>query len=86
MANGIYKITEDFEKALGDYTGAPYVVTVDNMIRWIILVLRCSNFWVTTLGFQLHWKSGTSQTIKGFIKFLKIINCSSRIFPSLRFS
>ena len=30
MANGIYKITEDFEKSLSDYTGAPYVVTVDN--------------------------------------------------------
>ena len=29
MANGIYKITEDFENALSDYTGAPYVVTVD---------------------------------------------------------
>ena len=28
MANGIYKITEDFEKALADYTGSPYVVTV----------------------------------------------------------
>ena len=24
MANGVYKITEDFERALGDYTGAPY--------------------------------------------------------------
>jgi len=24
MANGIYKITEDFEKALADYTGAKY--------------------------------------------------------------
>ena len=24
MANGVYKITEDFEKALCEYTGAPY--------------------------------------------------------------
>jgi len=24
MATGVYKITEDFEKALSDYTGAPY--------------------------------------------------------------
>jgi dTDP-4-amino-4,6-dideoxygalactose transaminase len=31
MANGIYKITEDFEKALADYTGAKYAVTLDNM-------------------------------------------------------
>ena len=29
MANGIYKITEDFENALSEYTGAKYVVTVD---------------------------------------------------------
>lgn len=39
MANGIYKITEDFEKALADYTGAPYVVTVDNQSNAIFLAL-----------------------------------------------
>ena len=39
MANGIYKITEDFENALGDYTGAPYVVTVDNMSNALFLAL-----------------------------------------------
>jgi dTDP-4-amino-4,6-dideoxygalactose transaminase len=39
MANGIYKITEDFEKALGDYTGAPYVVTVDNQSNALFLAL-----------------------------------------------
>jgi dTDP-4-amino-4,6-dideoxygalactose transaminase len=39
MANGIYKITEDFEKALSDYTGAPYVVTVDNQSNALFLAL-----------------------------------------------
>jgi dTDP-4-amino-4,6-dideoxygalactose transaminase len=39
MANGIYKITEDFEKVLSDYTGAPYVVTVDNMSNALFLAL-----------------------------------------------
>ena len=39
MANGIYKITEDFEKALSDYTGAPYVITVDNMSNAMFLAL-----------------------------------------------
>ena len=39
MANGIYKITEDFEKALADYTGAPYVVTVDNQSNALFLAL-----------------------------------------------
>jgi len=39
MANGIYKITEDFEKALSDYTGAPYVITLDNMSNALFLAL-----------------------------------------------
>ncbi len=39
MANGIYKITEEFEKALSDYTGAPYVVTLDNMSNALFLAL-----------------------------------------------
>lgn len=39
MANGVYKITEDFEKAISDYTGAPYVVTVDNQSNALFLAL-----------------------------------------------
>ena len=39
MANGIYKITEDFEEALAEYTGAKYVVTVDNMSNALFLSL-----------------------------------------------
>jgi dTDP-4-amino-4,6-dideoxygalactose transaminase len=39
MANGIYKITEDFEKALSDYTGSPYVVSLDNMSNALFLSL-----------------------------------------------
>jgi dTDP-4-amino-4,6-dideoxygalactose transaminase len=39
MANGIYKITEDFEKELSDYTKAPYVVTVDNQSNALFLAL-----------------------------------------------
>ena len=39
MAQGVYKITEDFEKALSDYTGAPYVVTVDNQSNALFLSL-----------------------------------------------
>jgi dTDP-4-amino-4,6-dideoxygalactose transaminase len=39
MANGIYKITEDFEKALADYTGAKYAVTLDNMSNALFLAL-----------------------------------------------
>ena len=39
MANGIYKITEDFEKSLCDYTGAPYAITLDNMSNALFLAL-----------------------------------------------
>jgi dTDP-4-amino-4,6-dideoxygalactose transaminase len=39
MANGVYKITEDFERALSDYTGSPYVVTVDNQSNALFLSL-----------------------------------------------
>ena len=39
MANGIYKITEDFESALSKYTNAPYVVTVDNQSNALFLAL-----------------------------------------------
>lgn len=39
MANGIYKITDEFEKELGRYTGSPYVVTLDNMSNALFLAL-----------------------------------------------
>jgi dTDP-4-amino-4,6-dideoxygalactose transaminase len=39
MANGVYKITEDFEKALSEYTGADYVVVVDNQSNALFLAL-----------------------------------------------
>jgi dTDP-4-amino-4,6-dideoxygalactose transaminase len=39
MANGVYKITEEFEEKLGHYTGAKYVVTVDNMSNALFLSL-----------------------------------------------
>jgi dTDP-4-amino-4,6-dideoxygalactose transaminase len=39
MANGVYKITEDFEEELSKYTGAPYVVTVDNQSNALFLAL-----------------------------------------------
>jgi dTDP-4-amino-4,6-dideoxygalactose transaminase len=44
MANGIYKITEDFEKALADYTGSKYVVTLDNMSNGLFLALYYEHY------------------------------------------
>jgi dTDP-4-amino-4,6-dideoxygalactose transaminase len=39
MSNGVYKITEEFESKLADYTGAKYVVTLDNMSNALFLAL-----------------------------------------------
>jgi dTDP-4-amino-4,6-dideoxygalactose transaminase len=39
MSQGVYKITEDFEQRLSEYTGAPYVVTVDNQSNALFLAL-----------------------------------------------
>jgi len=43
MANGIYKVTEEFEQKLADYTGAKYAVTVDNMSNGLFLALYYEN-------------------------------------------
>jgi len=39
MANGIYKITEEFERELCKYTGSPYAVALDNQSNAIFLSL-----------------------------------------------
>ena len=39
MSKGVYRITEEFEQALADYTGAPYVVTIDNACNALFLCL-----------------------------------------------
>ena len=39
MANGIYKVTEEFEEKLAHYTGAKYAITVDNMSNGLFLAL-----------------------------------------------
>lgn len=39
MAQGVYKINEDFEKSLCDYTGSPYAVVLDNMSNALFLSL-----------------------------------------------
>ena len=43
MANGIYRITEEFEEKLAKYTGAPYAVTVDNQSNALFLSLYYQN-------------------------------------------
>ena len=43
MATGVYKVTEEFEEKLADYTGAKYAVTVDNMSNGLFLALYYEN-------------------------------------------
>lgn len=43
MAQGVHKITEDFEKELAKYTGAPYVICVDNQSNALFL---CLYYWI----------------------------------------
>lgn len=39
MANGVYKITEEFEEKLASYTGSKYAITLDNMSNALFLSL-----------------------------------------------
>ena len=40
----VYDITNEFEKRLGDYTGAPYVITLDNQSNALFLALYYENY------------------------------------------
>ena len=39
MAQGVYKITEEFEEKVAKYTGSPYAVALDNMSNALFLAL-----------------------------------------------
>jgi len=43
MAQGVYKVTEEFEEKLAKYTGAPHAVTLDNASNAIFLALYYEN-------------------------------------------
>jgi len=43
MAQGVHKITEDFENEVAKYTGAPYAVAVDNESNALFLTLLYEN-------------------------------------------
>lgn len=43
MANGIYKVTDEFEDKLAHYTGAKYAITLDNMSNALFLALYYEN-------------------------------------------
>jgi dTDP-4-amino-4,6-dideoxygalactose transaminase len=72
MAKGVHKITEDFEKELARYTGAPYVICVDNQSNALFL---CLYYWIEKRKKE-HYKS------KDF-KYIEIINVPQRTYPSV---
>ena len=39
MGYGVYKVTDEFESRLADYTGAKYAITVDNASNAIFMAL-----------------------------------------------
>jgi len=43
MASKVYKVTDDFEERICDYTGAPYCVTIDNLSNALFLALMYEN-------------------------------------------
>lgn len=54
MANGVYKVTEEFEEKIAHYTGARFAVTLDNMSNGLFLALY----------YEHNVKNRTSSTIK----------------------
>lgn len=75
MANGVHKITEDFERAISDYTGAPYVVALDNMSNALFLAL----YYEKVGGMEIEIPSRTYPSVPceiihagGKVKFIPI--------------
>jgi hypothetical protein len=45
----VYKVTEEFEKKIGEYTGAPYVVALDNQSNGLFLSLYYEHYVAKTI-------------------------------------
>lgn len=77
MANGVHKITAEFEKELCKYTGAPYTVALDN----------CSNALFLAIYYELNIKSNEYDLGDHYSiiwgKNSKYIHIPSRTYPSV---
>lgn len=58
-AKGIYKVTEDFEKALSDYSGSRFAVALDNASSALFLCLIYENI----TGKEIHIPSRTYMSV-----------------------
>jgi len=74
MAQGIHQVTADFEKELSKYTGAPYVICVDNQSNALFLSLY---YWINIKNIKLntHWWNGNLKP--------PIIDVPQRTYPSV---
>lgn len=43
MASGVYKVTEEFEQKIADYTGAKYAITINNASNALFLCMMYEN-------------------------------------------
>jgi dTDP-4-amino-4,6-dideoxygalactose transaminase len=70
MAQGIYKITEDFEKKVAEYTNAPYAVAVDNLSNALFLCL----YYEKVKGLEISIPSRTYMSVP-----CEIIHAGARV-------
>ena len=70
MAQGVHRITEDFEKELAKYTGAPYVLCVDNQSNALFLCLY-------------YWIQKRKKEYKGNFDYVEYIDVPQRTYPSV---
>lgn len=74
MAQGVHKVTEDFEKELARYTNSPFVVCVDNQSNALFL---CLYYWIhvkNEITF-IDWRDKTYQP--------PLIDVPQRTYPSV---
>lgn len=75
MAQGVHKITEEFEEALAKYTGAKYVVTTDNQSNALFLALKYEGIEGKEISIPARtYPSVPAEILRagGFIKFLSV--------------
>ena len=77
MAQGVHQITADFEKELARYTGAPYVICVDNQSNGLFLALYYYRH-VRNIPTYKEWEENHLK-----IAQMRVIDIPSRTYPSV---
>ena len=74
MAQGVHKITADFERELAIYTGAPYVICVDNQSNGLFLALY---YWIHVKNRKKNYSHFTDSFLS------PTIDVPQRTYPSV---